>query len=111
MIDPSKDLGPPGWLIFGIFLLGLGVVGLLTGESLVRFRGVIYRANEPREFWESIATDFLCGSLLIGAYAFNLPANDLISVVFVGTFVYIVYLLIRPVIRQKTTADEPRKSR
>ena len=62
---PIQDSGPVGWLIFGLFFLGLAVGGILTGETLARFGHVIYRAKEPKEFWEDIVACFLCGILLI----------------------------------------------
>ena len=98
---PIQDSGPVGWLIFGLFFLGLAVGGILTGETLARFGHVIYRAKEPKEFWEDIVACFLCGILLIWSYAYSIPADFLITVVFIGTFVHIVYLLARAVIRQK----------
>jgi hypothetical protein len=98
---PVQGSGPVGWLIFGLVFFGLAVGGVLTGETLARFRGVIYRANDPKEFWEAIVANFLLGILLMWSYAYNIPADFLITVTFVGTFVYILYLLASAVIRQK----------
>jgi len=90
-----------GWLVFGVFLLFLGVVYTCMGKSYIRFQGWVYRSEEPKEFSWSVATYFLLGALFIGAYVFNVPADFLIGVSFIGVFVYIVYLLISWVIRQK----------
>jgi hypothetical protein len=74
---------------------------MLTGESLERFRGVIYRAEEPKEFLAVSRNAFSFWHVFIGAYVFNIPADYLISATFIGVFVHIVYLLDRWVIRQK----------
>jgi hypothetical protein len=98
---PVQGSGPVSWFIFGLIFLGLAVGGMLTGETLARFGRVIYRAKEPEEFWEEIVASFLCGILLTWSYAYNVPADFLITVTFIGVFVHIVYLLSRWVIRQK----------
>jgi hypothetical protein len=92
---------PHGWLVFGVCLIFLGVVYRCMGESYERFYGWIYRSKEPKEFWRSVATYYLLGIFLIVADVFDLPRDFLLGVLFIGVFVYLVYLLIRWVIRQK----------
>jgi MFS family permease len=89
--DSAKDLGPKGMLICGIFFLGLAVGGILSGEALERYGRVIYRAEEPKQFWQSIAADFIFGALFIWAYAFKVRADDLIGVLIFVAFVYALY--------------------
>jgi cell division protein FtsW (lipid II flippase) len=92
---------PHGWLVFGVFLLFLGTVYTCIGKSYVRFQGWVYRSEEPKEFWWSVATYYLLGIFFIVADVFDLPRDFLLAVLFVGVFVYLVYLLIRWVIREK----------
>jgi hypothetical protein len=51
-------------LIFGVFFLFLAGAGTLTGEALAR-GGVVYRTEEPKEFWWLIAIECLGGVGLI----------------------------------------------
>jgi hypothetical protein len=61
---------PYGLLIFGVFSLVLAVVGTCTGETLARFEGVIYRADDPKEFWWLIAIYYLGAVGLIGYFLY-----------------------------------------
>jgi hypothetical protein len=92
---------PHGWLVFGCFLLFLGVVYTGMGKAYIRFQGWVYRSEEPKEFRWSVAMYYLGGILLIGADVFDVPADFLIGILAIGVFIYVVYLLIRWVIRQK----------
>jgi hypothetical protein len=92
---------PHGGLVFGLFLLFLAVRGTCTGEAWAYLGQVVYRDEEPKKFWSLVASLYLCGIFLIGADVFKVPADLVIRVLFIGAFVYIVYLLIRWVIRQK----------
>lgn len=53
-----------GWLIGGGLFLFLAIVGALTGEALSR-GGMIYRNEEPKEFWWVIAIECIGGFILI----------------------------------------------
>jgi len=69
------------------------------GKSYVRFQGWVYRSEEPKKFWWSVATYYLGGIFFIGADLFNVPADFLIRALLTGVLVYIVYLMLRSVIR------------
>jgi hypothetical protein len=60
-VDAEKSRG---WLIGGGFFLFLATVGALTGEALSR-GGMIYRDEEPKEFWWVIAIEWIGGFFLI----------------------------------------------
>jgi len=60
---------PYGLLIFGVFFLFLAGAGTLTGEALAR-GGVVYRTEEPKEFWWVIAIECLGGVGLIGYFLY-----------------------------------------
>ena len=92
---------PHVWFVFGVFLLFLGVVYTFAGKSYIRFQGWVYRSEQPKEFWWSIARYCLGGVFFIGADVFNVPADLIIGVSFIAAFLYIVYLLIRWMIRRK----------
>ena len=92
---------PHAWLVFGVFLLLLGVVYTCIGKSYIRFQRWVYRSEDPKEFWWSVAMYYLVGILLIGADVLEVPADFLIGVLLIGVFVYILSLLIRWVIRRK----------
>jgi hypothetical protein len=55
------------FLILGVFLFSLGVVGTCTGKTSARFCWV-YRAKEPVVFWLLVATYYLSGVLFIGIF-------------------------------------------
>ena len=60
---------PDGLWAFGVFLFLLAIAGTLTGEAWAR-GGVVYRAEEPKEFWFLIAMDCVCGCVLIGYFLY-----------------------------------------
>jgi hypothetical protein len=55
------------YLILGVFLFSLGVVGTYTGKTSDRFSWV-YRAEEPGAFWLLVAMYYLGGLLFIGIF-------------------------------------------
>ena len=72
MFVPHSDLKPPyGLLIFGVFLLLLGVRGTCTGEAWAYLGQVVYRDEEPKKFWSCIATLYLVGLGLIGDFLYK----------------------------------------
>ncbi len=60
-----------GWLIAGGFFLLLGVIGTFTGETLVRFQGVVRRAEDPKGFWWDVALYYFFGAIFIALYLLN----------------------------------------
>lgn len=66
-------MGPYFYLILGIIFLAVGAVSTCTGVVWARFGRVIYRAKQPKEFWEDVV------------------ACDLIGLCFIGYFLYQVY--------------------
>jgi hypothetical protein len=92
---------PHGWLVFGCVLLFLGLAYTCMGKAFLRFQGWVYRSEQPKEFWWSVAMYYLGGILFIGADVFDVPADFLIGILFSGVFIYIGYLLIRWMIRHK----------
>jgi energy-coupling factor transporter transmembrane protein EcfT len=60
------------FLLIGIVLLVMAVVFTLTGESLERYHGIVYRAEEPKRFWWNVAMFFLGGIFFIALYLYNI---------------------------------------
>jgi len=55
-------------LILGFALFFGAVVSTCTGKTLARFRGLVYRAKDPSEFWWLVAIYFLGAVFLIGTF-------------------------------------------
>jgi RsiW-degrading membrane proteinase PrsW (M82 family) len=60
------------FLLIGIVLLVMAVVFTLTGESLERYHGIVYRAEEPKRFWWNVAMFFLGGIFFFALYLYNI---------------------------------------
>ena len=69
---PHSDLRPPyGLLIFGVFLLLMGVGGTRTVEGWARSGRVVYRDEKPKQFWWLVVSYYLCGLGLIGYFLYK----------------------------------------
>ena len=67
----SSLKGPYFFLILGIVMLLMGLIATLTGVAWARFGRVIYRAKEPRAFWEDVVTSYALGICLIGYFFYR----------------------------------------
>jgi hypothetical protein len=56
------------FLILGFGLFFAAVVSVCTGKTF--YRGLVYRAKEPSEFWWLVAIYFLGGVLFIGTFLY-----------------------------------------
>jgi len=64
--------GPPyGLLITGVIFLCVGVASNLTGQTLGRSR-IVYKYEEPREFWQTVAVLYICGVFLVGDFLYRI---------------------------------------
>jgi hypothetical protein len=63
-----ESRSPYVWLIAGVISLFLAVVGTCTGRTCGRYRGSVYRAKEPKEFWWLVAIYYLGAVLFIGLF-------------------------------------------
>jgi hypothetical protein len=59
------------FLILGIVLMAMVLIFTLTGECLVKYQGIINRAEDPKNFWQSVTTYFLLGLLCLGLYLYT----------------------------------------
>jgi len=72
MFMPYSDLRPPYiFLILGVISLCVGVVSTCTGVTWARFGQRVYRAEEPRQFWEDVVTCYLIGLCFIGYFLYK----------------------------------------
>jgi hypothetical protein len=72
MPDLPSLLRPPYlWLIVGVISFSGAVVSTCTGKSWGRFGGVIYRAEEPKQFWWLVGIYYLGGVIFIIGYFLN----------------------------------------
>jgi len=62
---------PYFYLILGIISLIVGVVSTCTGVVWARFGRVIYRAKQPKEFWEDVVACYLIGLCFIGYFLYQ----------------------------------------
>jgi uncharacterized protein (DUF486 family) len=63
--------GPYYYLILGVISLSVGVFSTCTGVTWARFGRVIYRAKQPKAFWEDVITCYLIGVCFIGYFLYK----------------------------------------
>jgi hypothetical protein len=63
--------GPHYFLILGLISLSVGVVSTFTGVTWARFGRVIYRAKQPKEFWEDVVACYLIALCFIGYFLYQ----------------------------------------
>ncbi len=47
------------------------LISILTGRTLVKYQGIVSRADDPKTFWWSVAVDFLLGLVGFGLYLYT----------------------------------------
>jgi hypothetical protein len=58
-------------LILGCCVTAFALISALTGVSIEKYRGIIYRSDDPKRFWQSIAIYFLLGLICLGLYFYT----------------------------------------
>ncbi len=56
------------YLILGLIFFIAAVVSTCTGKTIARYKGWVYRAKEPGDFWGVVALYFFGGIICIGIY-------------------------------------------
>jgi hypothetical protein len=56
------------YFILGFIFLSAAVVSACAGKTIARYKGWVYRAKEPSDFWWGVAIYFLGGIFCIGIY-------------------------------------------
>jgi hypothetical protein len=55
----------------GVFLLLAASISLLTGKTLVKYRGIVSESADPKTFWQSVIILLVFGIVFIGLYFFG----------------------------------------
>ena len=58
-------------LIMGIVLESMALIFALTGRCLVRYKGFVSRAEDPRAFWQNVSVYFLLGLFCFVLWAYT----------------------------------------
>jgi hypothetical protein len=67
---------PYGWLVFGGFLLLMGLGQACAGVAWGRGGPKVYRAEEPKKFWWAVALNMLVGVFFIVLYWMRYGTSD-----------------------------------
>jgi hypothetical protein len=59
------------FLVMGIVLMSMTLIFTLTGKCLVKYKGIVSRANDPKTFWQNIAVYCVLGLLCLGLYLYT----------------------------------------
>jgi hypothetical protein len=59
------------YFMVGVIFLAAAVVSTCTGKTIARYRGWVYRAKEPNEFWGVVAIYYLGTIVCIGIYLYE----------------------------------------
>ena len=66
----SQLSSPYIFLFLGVISFSVGVISTCTGVTWVRFGRVIYRAKEPKQFWEDVATSYIIAVCFFGYFLY-----------------------------------------
>jgi hypothetical protein len=55
----------------GIVLMVMSLIFTLSGRCLVKYRGIVSRAEDPKEFWQNIALYCVLGLICLGFYLYT----------------------------------------
>ncbi len=47
------------------------LISILTGRTLVKYQGIVSRADDPKTFWENIAVYCVLGLVCFGLYLYT----------------------------------------
>jgi len=69
---PVFLLRPPYiFLIFAFISVAVGVISTCAGASPARGGRIVYRAQDPKQFWECVTTWYLAGVVFIGWFLYK----------------------------------------
>ncbi len=49
----------------------MSLIFTLSGRCLVKYRGIVSRAEDPKEFWQNIALYCVLGLICLGFYLYT----------------------------------------
>jgi hypothetical protein len=59
------------FLVLGMVLMGMSLIFTITGKCLVKYEGIVSRAEDPKTFWQGITTYFVLGLVCFGLYLYT----------------------------------------
>ena len=59
------------FLIMAIVLMVMALISMLTGRCLVKYRGIVSRADEPDTFRQTIVLDSVLGLIFLGLFLYT----------------------------------------
>jgi uncharacterized BrkB/YihY/UPF0761 family membrane protein len=66
---PRRDV----MLLVGMFFTALATVFTFNGWCIDRFRGKIYRAEDPKGFWQVVIIYYVLGVICLGVFFLSQP--------------------------------------
>ena len=58
-------------LVIGLVFTAVVVISILTGRTLVKYQGIVSRADDPKTFWGSVVVDFILALVFLGLYLYT----------------------------------------
>jgi hypothetical protein len=58
-------------LYLGLGSIAFALISMATGKTLVKFQGIVSRAEDPRGFWGNVAVVCAMGAILLGLFLFG----------------------------------------
>jgi hypothetical protein len=59
------------FLVLGVVLMVVVLISIITGSTLVKYQGIVSRADDSKMFWGSIVVDCLLGLVCLGLYLYT----------------------------------------
>ena len=58
-------------LYIGLFSIGFALISTITGKTLVKYQGIVSRAEDPKGFWLNIVVVGAMGAICLGLFLFG----------------------------------------
>lgn len=58
-------------LKIGLVFLGVVLISVITGKTLVKGQGIVSKTEDPKTFWGTVISLLVGAAVLIGLYAFG----------------------------------------
>jgi hypothetical protein len=59
------------FLVLGIAFMVMALISTVTGSTLVKYRGIVSRAENPKAFREGVVTDCVIGFVCFGLFLYT----------------------------------------
>jgi hypothetical protein len=58
-------------LYIGLGSIGFALISLVTGKTLVKYQGIVSRAEDPKRFWQNVVVVCAMGAIFLGLFLFG----------------------------------------